>query len=108
MNEFEEIKKELDEAKPIRPNWEPKEGDELMGKVIRIDHISTEAVDNDLMVVAPADGGEEVTVWKSATLTELFKQAHIGDLVGLKYLGRVKGEKGRAYKNVKYVLKPRP
>jgi len=101
MNEFEEIKKELDEAKPIRPNWEPKEGDELMGKVTHIDHISTEAVDNDLMVVAPADGGEEVTVWKSATLTELFKKATSGASVGWRYLGGVKGGKGRPYKTAR-------
>jgi len=106
MEVFDEIEKELEKAQPTRPNWEPKEGDTLVGQIARIDHIKTEKIDNDLMVIKPSDGSEEVTVWKSQLVRELFEKAKLGDNVGLKYLGKLKSDAGRTYKNIKWVLKP--
>ena len=105
MEVFDEIEKELEKAQPTRPNWEPEEGDTLVGVVVRIDHIKTEKINNDLMVIKPSDGNE-VTVWKSQLLKELFENAKLGDNVGLKYLGKLKSDAGRTYKNIKWVLKP--
>lgn len=103
---FEEIEKELEKAQLTRPNWEPKEGDTLLGVIVRIDHIKTEKIDNDLMEIKPSDGSGEVTVWKSQLLKELFEKAKLGDNVGLKYLGKIKSDAGRTYKNIRWVLKP--
>ena len=60
----------------------------------------------DMIVVKPANG-EARTVWKSTTINDLFTRVKIGDAVGLKYLGMMKSEKGRSYKNIKFVHEPR-
>jgi hypothetical protein len=101
MSEMDEIEKELDREQEIYPNWEPAEGEKLIGEVIRKDN----AAGYDLIVVKPVDG-EPLTVWKSTTLNELFEKVKVGDIVGLKYLGQATSEKGRTYKNIRFVLKP--
>jgi len=97
--EMEDLEKKLDEAPEIYPNWEPAAGDKLVGEVIRKDMVKG----FDMLVVKPKNG-EARTVWKITTLRDLFEKVKVGDRVGLKYLGEMKSEKGRNYKNIRFVL----
>ena len=99
---MENLEKKLDEEQEIYPNWEPAAGEKLVGEVIRKDVVKG----YDMIVVKPANG-EARTVWKSTTLNDLFTRVKIGDAVGLKYLGMMKSEKGRSYKNIKFVHEPK-
>ena len=96
---MEDLEKKLDEAPEIYPNWEPAAGDKLVGEVIRKDMVKG----FDMLVVKPKNG-EARTVWKITTLRDLFEKVKVGDRVGLKYLGEMKSEKGRNYKNIRFVL----
>lgn len=106
MSVYEKIKQKLDEMK-VYPNWEPKEGEELIGKVIRKETITgaKTGMTND-MIVVQTENGEAYTVWKSKTLENLFDVVQVGDAVGLKFVGMVKSEKGRSYKNIQFVREP--
>lgn len=103
---YEKMREELEKVEVYKA-WIPQPGDTLMGEIVRKkEKVQTTKGLNDLMVVK-TEGGEDITVWYSTTLKELFAQARVGDKVGLKYVGMEQSKAGRDYKNIKYVLEPK-
>jgi len=111
-----EIEKELEYQSLRGEKWTPEPGDSLIGEVIKKDEPIVGKVKdengnlkdkkNQLIVVKDGDG-KLWTVWKSKALEELFGKVGIGDIVGLKYVGKQSVKTGGTFKKIEVVLKPR-
>ena len=79
------------------PAWEPKKDDEIEGVLVkRRGNIGQ--FKSNLYTLEQKDG-EKIAVWGGSIIDGHFLTLPIGTEVKIKYLGRVKGEKGNSYKN---------
>ncbi|GAH47457.1 unnamed protein product, partial [marine sediment metagenome] len=76
-----------------------REGDILEGEVTRIDSVTIKGRDAPFCHLKTED--KEYTVWLGEVLYDYFRKENIdvGDYIGIKYLGMIKGERGFEYRN---------
>jgi len=82
--------------------WNPKTGDSLIGTVVRIAEPMTSV--GQRKVIELQDGkGKMHSLWMRQVLQSEFERQDVkeGDLVGIKFLGKVKGKRYFGYRVVK-------
>jgi hypothetical protein len=97
---FEAAKRRLDEPRATTFRFE-KAGDEIIGKVVRLDIASTEYGEARIVVVDPGNG-ELRSIWlfHDALISQMEKiRPGPGDVIAVRYHGLVMGTNGRKYHN---------
>jgi hypothetical protein len=118
MTRNKSLDEQLDEDQKINPSWSPNENEKLVGvlkcKKTGIGKYSKNVFDIELdgnheVTVTDIDGNTTtiekgiVSVWGSTVIDNKIMPAELGSVVGLKYLGRVEGEK-QTYHNYNVIV----
>lgn len=105
----------LDNEKPAPENddgwdkqeslfWNPEEGDAVEGEFLG----TTKGVgenESDVYNIRTTDG-KQVSVWSCKVLEGKMMNVKLGQQVKIRYIGKVKPEKGKEYKNYDLFTKP--
>ena len=95
MDEWNKIETEI---------WNPEEGDEVSGNYLGVQEEVGENKSN--LYTIKTDDSKQVGVWGSKVLDGKMIGLQIGQQVKIKFLGKVKPEKGKEYKNFEVYTKP--
>lgn len=89
------------------PGWRPDPGEQLVGTIVEISSAHGDYGEYPLIVVEKADGTGDVAVHAFHTVlkSELAaKRPNEGDVIGIKYLGKVPGKSGNTYDSYRVIL----
>lgn len=86
------FRERVDRAQRIKDAWKPVLNDWITGELLEIKEVSVRGRKSYALVVKDDETGEEINIWGTTVImSEIERQEiHIGERIGLKYLGREK------------------
>jgi len=102
---WERMREELEAQERVAQEWQPEEGEILLGTLLYTQQITGEYGTTPIAMLEDADSGETVAVWLKHKILQREwegRKPEPGDRIGIKYLGEESGKNGKYHA---YVLK---
>ncbi len=95
---WQRMKRELQEQDRVAREWQPNEGDILLGTLLYTQQVKGEYGTTPIAMIEDAESGETIAVWlKHQILKREWegRDPQPGDRIGIKYLGEETGKNGK-------------